>query len=83
MLVTLAPDAPDLRLGTMAKKKAPAAPKTLFAVKGTEEWFGWLKRYADHVGVPAMSAIDLALKDKAKRDGFAEAMPKRIGRVAE
>jgi hypothetical protein len=66
--------------GPMAKKKAePKGQKTLFAVKGSDEWFDWLKRYADSVGVSAMVAIDLALKDKAKRDGFPEPMPKRIG----
>lgn len=67
----------------MAKKKAPPpGPKTLFAVKGSDAWFGWLKRYADFAGVSAMSAIDLALKDKARRDGFAEPMPKRIGKAS-
>jgi hypothetical protein len=67
----------------MAKKKpGPKGPKTLFAVKGSEEWFDWLKRYADFAGVSAMTAIDLALKDKARRDGFSEPMPKRIGRAS-
>jgi len=27
-----------------------------------------------------MTAIDLALKDKARRDGFPEPMPKRFGK---
>jgi hypothetical protein len=66
----------------MAKKKAaPPGPKTLFAVKGTDAWFEWLKEYAEFASVSAMSAIDLALKGQAKRDGFDKPMPRRIGKA--
>ncbi len=69
--------------GDVIEMPVRANSKTLFAVKGSEEWFEWLKQYADFAGVSMMSAIDLALKDKARRDGFPEAMPKRIARASE
>lgn len=67
----------------MAKKPEKQEPKTLFAVKGFPEWFEWLQRYADHVGLPMMSVIDTALRNQAKRDEFPEPMPRRIGRSAK
>lgn len=85
MIAALDRPAGVAELDEMAKKKAsgdaaPKGQKTLFAVKGDEDWYEWLKQYADHVGVSAMVAIDLALKGQAKRDGFADPMPKRVKR---
>lgn len=67
----------------MAKKKPISGPRTLFAVKGSQEWFDWLKRFADLEGVSAMTLIDLALKEKAQRAKNPEPMPKRIARSAD
>jgi hypothetical protein len=48
------------------------------ALKGDPAWLDWLKEYADFLGVQATTAIDLALRDQAKDDGFAKPMPKRM-----
>jgi hypothetical protein len=62
------------------KPKAPQVRKTLIALKGEPVWLEWLNAYADHLGISATTAIDLALRDQAKRDGFTEPMPKRFAR---
>lgn len=66
---------------TMAKKKPEPEPsRTLFAVKGDPAWHEWLKSYADSLGMTVTGVIDYALREQAKRDKFAEPMPKRFGR---
>jgi hypothetical protein len=75
-LETLAVAEPD----AMAKKPEKEEPQTLFAVKGYPSWFEWLKAAADHEGLPVMNFIDLAVKDRAKRNGFDQPMPRRVGR---
>jgi hypothetical protein len=62
----------------MAKKRAePEIPKTLFAIKGVESWYAWLKGFAEFRGIGVMGLIDEALRDHAKREGFPRPMPKR------
>jgi hypothetical protein len=63
----------------MAKKKAARAVKqnTLVAYKGTEAFGEWLKRLAEHTGLPVTNTLDLALKCHAEKVGFTEPMPKR------
>ncbi len=69
----------DAGFDPMARKKAePEVPKTLFAVKGVESWFEWLKEFADSTGTTAMSAIDQALIERAQKLGF-RPMPRRMG----
>lgn len=72
-----------LEIDEMAKAKAnPPAddiPKTLFSIKGRPSWHGWLKAYANSIGMDAIGAIDNALRLQAKADGFPEPMPRRIG----
>jgi hypothetical protein len=62
------------------RKPDPADQKTLIALKGNPDWLEWLKRYADSLGVPLTTSIDIALREQAKRDGFIEPMPKRLVR---
>ena len=64
-------------------KKSPEpddAPKTLFAVKGRETWYEWLRGYAEFAGLNMMTVIDVALREQAKRDGYGKPMPKRMGK---
>jgi len=49
-------------------------------VKGDPEWLEWLTRYAEWLGVGATTAIDISIREQAKRDGFDEPMPKRFSR---
>ena len=70
----------------MAKRKeqeADDSPRTLFAVKGRPTWHAWLKGYADSIGTDVMGAIDAALRQQAKRDGYEDPMPKRMTRAKE
>ena len=66
----------------MAKAKKPKTAQTfqksLISLKGDPAWLEWLKEFADSLGVPVTTAIDLSLKDYAKRQGFAKPMPKRL-----
>jgi hypothetical protein len=73
-------DARVAESGGMAKKKAARREpqRTLVSLKGDPAWLEWLKDYADSLGVQTTTAIDLALRDQAKRDGFARPMPKRL-----
>lgn len=72
----------------MAKAKGkpaqePESPRThvsLITLKGNPEWLEWLKRYAESMGMQLTTVIDFALREQAKRDGFAEPMPKRMSR---
>jgi hypothetical protein len=61
----------------MAKAK-PKGQTSSITIKGEPAWLEWLKRYADHVGVQTTTAFDLALRSRAKCDGFEEPMPKRL-----
>lgn len=61
-----------------AKREAEETPRTLFSVKGLPSWHEWLKRYADFLGLNSTTAMDIALREQAKRDGFKEPMPKRF-----
>jgi hypothetical protein len=64
----------------MAKKRAGdrEPQKSLITLKGDPSWLEWLKRYADSLGVTASTALDIAVREQAKRDGFKEPMPKRL-----
>jgi hypothetical protein len=62
------------------KAKVSGPLKSLITLRGEPEWLEWLKRYADHLGVQATNAIDIALREQAKRDRFNEPMPKRFSR---
>jgi hypothetical protein len=72
----------DVREVGMAKKKTTPptreAQRTLISLKGDPAWLDWLKGYADSLGIQATTAIDLALREQAKRDGFGKPMPKRL-----
>jgi hypothetical protein len=65
-------------LADMAKKKTEQT--TLVAIKGTDEYGAWLKRLADHVGLPVTHIIDLSVRQFAKRMKFEETPPKRLKR---
>jgi hypothetical protein len=62
------------------KPKVSEPLKSLITLRGEPGWLDWLKGYADHLGVQATTAIDIALREQAKRDGFEEPMPKRFSR---
>lgn len=59
-------------------KPVPETPKPLFSVKGLPSWHAWLKEYARFLGLTATSAMDVALREQAKRDGFTKPMPPRF-----
>jgi hypothetical protein len=64
----------------MAKKKSspkPVKQHSILTLKGTEEFSDWLKRLADHTGLPVTNTIDQALLHFAKSQGFDEPMPRR------
>jgi hypothetical protein len=71
----------------MAKKKAvpkvppstvePPRQRTIFALKGSEEFGEWLSRLARHVGLPQTNTVDQALQAYAELRGFKEPMPTR------
>ena len=63
----------------MAKDRKRQSPqRSLISLKGDPAWLEWLRRYADSLGVPVTTAIDLSLRNAARRDGFDEPMPKRL-----
>jgi hypothetical protein len=66
----------------MAKGRAKTSEKLkpVITLVGTEDWLEWLKRYAEFRGFQMTTAIDVALRDQARRDGFEEPMPKRFTR---
>lgn len=71
-----------LELEPMAKSRSkaeepPDEVRTLFAVKGRGSWYAWLKEYGAVLNRDAMGAIDHALREQSKREGFRE-MPKRV-----
>lgn len=69
----------------MAKRRAsaekapePTGPRrTVLTIKGTDEWRGWLERFADHLRTPTSTIVDHALVRYAKESGFEEEAPKR------
>lgn len=69
-----------IALGRPKKKqsKADGPQKTLVSLKGNIEWADWLREYAESIGLPVTNAIDIALREQAKRDGFKRPMPRRF-----
>lgn len=65
----------------MPSRKQPEkrSPKTLFSIKGFQEWYDWLVAYSESLGMTVTGAIDYALREQAKRDKFEQPMPKRFG----
>lgn len=64
-------------VATMAKKKAAPQPladepvrKNVISIRGTEDWRGWLTRYAKKRRVPVTALIDMVLAEAAEREGF-------------
>jgi hypothetical protein len=51
---------------------------SLITLKGDPAWLEWLQEYADFLGVPNTTALDIAVREQAKRDGFGKPMPKRL-----
>lgn len=59
------------------KKKGPARPaadaperKNRISLRGSEEWWDWVREYAAFRRIPVASLIDQVLNEGAKRDGF-------------
>jgi hypothetical protein len=51
--------------------------RNILALRGTDEWKAWLDGYAARKGMPITVLIDHALREQAKRDGYADA-PARV-----
>jgi hypothetical protein len=52
--------------------------KSLMTLKGDDSWLEWMKEFADFLGVPVSTVIDLSVREKAIRDKFPKPMPKRL-----
>lgn len=63
----------------MGKKKSPQRPPNIniFVLRGTEEFRTWMTELAIHVGSPVTVMVERALRDLAKKEGFATP-PRRI-----
>jgi hypothetical protein len=59
----------------------PAPPKgaknNILSIRGTPEWRAWLERFAARSRVTPTALLDLAVAEKAARDGF-ETPPARF-----
>jgi hypothetical protein len=55
-----------------APPPAPAkgAKNNILSIRGTPEWRGWLERFAAKSRVTPTALLDLAVAEKAARDGF-------------
>lgn len=71
-------------VATMAKKKAvsakrsePGPRRSVFQMKGTEEWKAWLDELAKTLRMPTSAVVDNALVMYAKAQGFTKEAPER------
>src|SRR4051794_35481621 len=77
--------------GCVVAKKSPAKPKASAAkraparkgtqpnaitIRGSEEWKGWLDRFAAKLRSKPTAVIDLALAKLAQQEGFPEPPPR-------
>jgi hypothetical protein len=62
-----------------ATSSAPikGAKSNILSIRGTPEWRAWLERFAARSRVTPTALLDLAVAEKAARDGF-EAPPARF-----
>jgi hypothetical protein len=56
----------------------PQPQKSLITLNGDPAGLEWLEEYADFLGVANTTAIDISVREQAKRDGFTKPMPKRL-----
>jgi hypothetical protein len=58
----------------------PAPPKgannNILSIRGTPEWRAWLERFASKSRVTPTAMLDLAVAEKAARDGFEPPPPR-------
>jgi uncharacterized protein (DUF1778 family) len=63
---------------TMGRKKSKQGPKGMgLNMKASPEWSDWLRRAAEHSGMPISVFMDQAARLMAKKQGFDEPPPKR------
>ena len=60
---------------------APPAPikgakNNILSIRGTPEWRAWLERFAGKSRVTPTALLDLAVAEKAARDGFEPPPPR-------
>jgi hypothetical protein len=63
-----------------ADANGPAASgrqRNVLALRGTDEWKAWLDQFAASRGMPVTVFVDYALRELAKREGYA-APPQRV-----
>ncbi len=70
---------PMARLKAKQEEPEDEPVKTLFAVKGSQAWYKWLKDFADKLGTTNLGVIDESLREYATVKGF-RPMPRRIPR---
>ena len=66
----------------MARKKTAEPPKpeppaanrqrNIFALRGTDGWKAWLDGLAERKGMPVTVLVEHALRELAKREGYAD-----------
>jgi hypothetical protein len=49
-----------------------ARQRNVLALRGTDEWKKWLDGFATRKGMPVTVLVDHALRELAKRDGYAD-----------
>jgi hypothetical protein len=70
-----------------AKAAEPATPEpppapvkgaknNILSIRGTPEWRAWLERFASKSRVTPTAMLDLAVAEKAERDGFEPPPPR-------
>jgi hypothetical protein len=52
------------------------AKNNILSIRGTPEWRGWLERFASKSRVTPTALLDLAVAEKAQRDGFEPPPPR-------
>lgn len=50
----------------------------ILSLRGKAAWRSWLERFANHLGMSTSKLVDVAVKEKAKREKF-EPPPNRTG----